>query len=444
MPTEFVADLILKAKEDDNGDWLVYAPVVAPDEDYDGETMEKSGILKGLNTFFKLNAHVDWNHRFSKTHSPKDLIGVGLEPVQLVDGVPNLITKLDKGNEIAQELWRKLKAGIGSFGYSIQGIAKARDAKNHKHITETEIHLVTIAPSPKGFKQTNLKVGVPDGVTSLMAIAKAMAQAPPGEEEYPPNGEDIPVPPMQGQEQVPEAPQGDMPGVPQGQGVPPEEAQPAEGQEPQAEPQAQPTSDNAEPVEQLSKQEVEYRPGDQSGLCEACVHFHEGTCELVKGLIRPDYVCDAFEPPEQEQGQAEPQDPSQAPPPQVAPQPEGVPAEKAIVKAFDHAKQNCKNCGGKMYCIHCHRKALHNSHNSKTTVDKAYTVGSGIVTEGSGQPGDFSKTRTQDMLGDPDRKKKKRKKKSLESATVNVTMSGTNKAVDPAVAEAVAKFIRRI
>lgn len=46
----------------------------------------------------------------------------------------------------------------------------------------------------------------------------------------------------------------------------------------------------------LSKSEVDYSPGKGDERCSRCIHFIEGgRCEVVKGLIDPDYWCEEFE-----------------------------------------------------------------------------------------------------------------------------------------------------
>lgn len=57
------------------------------------------------------------------------------------------------------------------------------------------------------------------------------------------------------------------------------------------------------PDTKYSKDEVNYRPaGSSSTTCEGCKHFAwskgsqgAGNCQLVNGLIKPDYVCDEYE-----------------------------------------------------------------------------------------------------------------------------------------------------
>lgn len=49
--------------------------------------------------------------------------------------------------------------------------------------------------------------------------------------------------------------------------------------------------------EKVSKQSVHYRPKSGKHRCGNCVMFHHlsGLCDLVKGHIYPDYVCDKWE-----------------------------------------------------------------------------------------------------------------------------------------------------
>ena len=61
-------------------------------------------------------------------------------------------------------------------------------------------------------------------------------------------------------------------------------------------------SEEVTPDSKYAKDEVNYRPaGGSSTTCFDCSHFRRskgtgsGTCELVNGNIRPDYVCDEYE-----------------------------------------------------------------------------------------------------------------------------------------------------
>lgn len=51
-------------------------------------------------------------------------------------------------------------------------------------------------------------------------------------------------------------------------------------------------------AKKLSKPAVAYRPAVNPAVCcGTCVMFHDGDCDLVKGRISPDAVCDRWEPP---------------------------------------------------------------------------------------------------------------------------------------------------
>jgi hypothetical protein len=52
----------------------------------------------------------------------------------------------------------------------------------------------------------------------------------------------------------------------------------------------------AKKPEKLDKRKVHYRPATGSRRCRNCIMFHtDGTCDLVKGNIAPEDVCDRWE-----------------------------------------------------------------------------------------------------------------------------------------------------
>lgn len=167
----FETTVLIKAhREDENGDWYVSGPIASLVPDYDGETLHKSGILEGLKMFDHLGSHVDYGHMYDKTLNPKWLIGKGVAVTE-ENGVPWLTVKLFKAKEWAQSLWEHVTAG-GHAGFSIQGFARKRDARDPSQVLRTEIHKITIDPSPKGLKaNTFLKVGP---APSAMVLAKAI------------------------------------------------------------------------------------------------------------------------------------------------------------------------------------------------------------------------------------------------------------------------------
>lgn len=351
----FRTDVLIKGVEEEGDQWLMYGPVASLKEDYDGEILEKSGILNGLKTFFRLGRHIDYDHQYTESlkkgkPDPDLIIGQALE-VRDIEGVPNLVVRLFKSNPIAQKLVRNMKDGMEA-GFSIFGFAKK---KVGNRVRDTEIHMVTIAPSPKGF-DARLTLGAP-AAGGVMALAKALASGP------------MPLP---DEEEDPEMPQdGPEPGDVQG------------GQQ------------------QANKIEVNYRPGEGMQVCANCMHFLDGTCEIVKGPIRPQDTCDAYEAMEQ---------PDEMPggPPKMGgeampPPPGGMPPMGKAVSA--HGK--CEKCGGKTYCLNCHR----------SSVEKAYTTGSDVVTPtNAGGPTDSTALRKQQLEGADEPKKKRKRKKQVEKS----------------------------
>lgn len=46
----------------------------------------------------------------------------------------------------------------------------------------------------------------------------------------------------------------------------------------------------------VSKASVDYRPAsDPKRECGTCVMFHDGRCDLVRGVIEADHTCDKWE-----------------------------------------------------------------------------------------------------------------------------------------------------
>lgn len=165
----FRARILIKAHEEtEDGRWLVSGPIHDLKEDYDEETLEKSGLLKGLDMFVRMGAHVDWEHQYARTRDPDYVIGKGIE-IKEIDNVPWLTTMLYKGKALAQKLWQHLQEG-GEAGYSLEGLAKARHPRNPKHILLTEIHRITISLSPKSFG-SRLRVGP---APALATLAKSL------------------------------------------------------------------------------------------------------------------------------------------------------------------------------------------------------------------------------------------------------------------------------
>ena len=58
------------------------------------------------------------------------------------------------------------------------------------------------------------------------------------------------------------------------------------------------SAQSAHPGHKTSKSDANYRPSDsETESCSMCVHFDgQGSCEVVAGNIKPDYVSDHFSP----------------------------------------------------------------------------------------------------------------------------------------------------
>lgn len=151
-----------------DGTRLVRGPVGATDQkDYDGETLTKASLWKGLEMHERLKGHVDYEHKYDATQDPDFLIGKR-KSVENRDGAPFMVTELYKGHPLSDKVWSAIQRGV-PMGYSISGFATKRDSKDNKKILATEIHRVTITASPKGFEGTTLEV-----VPSMGTLAKAL------------------------------------------------------------------------------------------------------------------------------------------------------------------------------------------------------------------------------------------------------------------------------
>ena len=151
-----------------DGTRLVSGPVAAVGvKDYDGETLNAAGILKGLEMHQRLKGQVDYEHKYDKDQDPDYLIGLR-KSVENRNGIPFMVTELYKDHPLSDKVWKAIQRGV-PMGYSISGFATRRDPKDKSHVLETEIHRVTITASPKGFEGTYLNV-----VPSMDSLAKAL------------------------------------------------------------------------------------------------------------------------------------------------------------------------------------------------------------------------------------------------------------------------------
>lgn len=140
------------------------------EKDYDNDGLTKGAIESGIPMFLKLgggqSGHIDWGHMYVPSgKNPKYLIAKGM-PFKGPDGRPWLQDELFAGKEFADAAWEHVTGG-GHAGHSIDGICKARDPLNKAIIVQTEIHRVTIDPSPKGFSNF-LKVGPAESLTEIV------------------------------------------------------------------------------------------------------------------------------------------------------------------------------------------------------------------------------------------------------------------------------------
>lgn len=173
----FSAYLLVKGASDaPNGDKYLHGPAALVEEDglgadFDGDDLTKAAVTRGLDDFQRLGGQVDWDHLFSKSHRAAHLIGkcVGITE-NPTGGAPIVTTQLFMKKAFAQEAWEHYECG-GVLGYSLQGIAKARDPKQGKRITDLAIHMMTITPMPKGYEGPRLSGGQP---ASLGAIVKGL------------------------------------------------------------------------------------------------------------------------------------------------------------------------------------------------------------------------------------------------------------------------------
>lgn len=251
--------VLCKAREDENGDWLISGPAASLNEDYDGEVLAKSGILNGLQSWFRFGAHVDHGHQFKRTRNYDDLIGKGVRQAE-VDGVPWIEAKLFKSKGKSQEIWRHLKAG-GELGFSLDGLAKSRDPKNPKHVLDLEIHLMTVDPMPKGFEDARqIRVGP---IPGTMALAKALV-----------DGEAI-VPQEWREWMDPESGSHNtfitraLLSLLKASGIEVE-------------------------AEKRPQSAVHFREGTPSKRCGKCSFFEDGHCSKVQGEIGEDDLCDLY------------------------------------------------------------------------------------------------------------------------------------------------------
>ena len=166
----YVGQPLIKAVGDDDR-WLVHGHAASEEEDYDGDVLQRSQIVKGLQTWQAMGEKIDFDHKYIPTGELKYLIGKGVgHNFSDAKTQPVVTGELFKHKPIAKEIWEDMDKGV-TFGYSIQGKG-VRDSKGN--LSGMKIHLITISPLAKGYdKNVSIKKGSP--ITgSLMGVAKAL------------------------------------------------------------------------------------------------------------------------------------------------------------------------------------------------------------------------------------------------------------------------------
>lgn len=140
---------------DDGAERLfVSGPMSTEMKDYDGQTIEKAGIFSGVRMYENLGGHVDCEHLFKKSvkaGKPDYSLLVGKKhAITEKDGLPWMVAELYASNPRARDIHQRVLDGC-PLGFSIDGLAKAFHPTDHNRITQTEIHMVSIAAMPKNF-----------------------------------------------------------------------------------------------------------------------------------------------------------------------------------------------------------------------------------------------------------------------------------------------------
>lgn len=170
IPFEIIGSEPITLEKGQGDEWVISGFPASEQEDFDKDVLERTGVIKGLDHFFRVGGWIDYDHQYPKTKDPKFLIGTATDRTTDKDGRPIVIGKLFQHKELAKAIYDDMGAG-GKYGFSMWGQG-VRDPKNPKRITHTLINLLTIAPMPKGYDQTLVKKGFPSG--TLHSIAKAL------------------------------------------------------------------------------------------------------------------------------------------------------------------------------------------------------------------------------------------------------------------------------
>lgn len=137
MPGE--GDIIIKAEEGPNGEWIVYLEASRETPDQEGETIE-SGALKKAAEHFLAHGVVSWDHMHkSGERDPKYIIGEPLDVQFTGDGRTLVKARLYRENKIAQSLWDNIKSGAKRLGASVGGGILKKAASKIKQVVWDEI-----------------------------------------------------------------------------------------------------------------------------------------------------------------------------------------------------------------------------------------------------------------------------------------------------------------
>jgi hypothetical protein len=140
------------AKEQ-GGERFVYGVASTEDLDLDDEIVSASGLRKSMDYFLK-HGRIDYDHKSKE--SPKFIIGEPIEGRFDSENKLHLKGRLYKGLEVADDVWKLLKADSTRLGWSIGGKVKKKVMAFDKSlarfvpkITEVFINHVAITPHPK-------------------------------------------------------------------------------------------------------------------------------------------------------------------------------------------------------------------------------------------------------------------------------------------------------
>lgn len=163
---------LIKGHEEKDGEWYFHAPPALMDaKDFDGHILRKAGVMNGLEHWkHHRQGAFDYQHKWRESRDLDKIVGYHHGDTE-IDGVPHVVGRLLKSKGDAQKIWRHLQDG-GKLGLSIEGVAKKVDPQHRHVVLDTEIHLITIDPFPKGFDGVRIRPGLPP---TMMQLAKSLS-----------------------------------------------------------------------------------------------------------------------------------------------------------------------------------------------------------------------------------------------------------------------------